>query len=35
MAPKKAGFNWAGYLAPFAAVGGGAGPGEPAAGARA
>jgi cytochrome c-type biogenesis protein CcmH len=23
MAPKKAGFNWAGYLAPFAAIGGG------------
>jgi cytochrome c-type biogenesis protein CcmH len=24
MAPKKAGFNWAGYVAPFAAIGGGA-----------
>ena len=24
MAPKKTGFNWAGYVAPFAAVGGGA-----------
>lgn len=24
MAPKKVGFNWAGYVAPFAAIGGGA-----------
>jgi hypothetical protein len=24
MAPKKEGFNWAGYIVPFAAVGGGA-----------
>jgi cytochrome c-type biogenesis protein CcmH len=23
MAPKKAGFNWAGYIAPFAVIGGG------------